>query len=359
MCLPHAVKRPAQSSRPAARESPLPGGLSCPPSPASVLGAPTPCLGPAAVPSLLPRELSPGHQPARREPVLLGRLPYFPEAPPPAAGDALGSGAADSKFGAAPGRQGKITTSSSSSRGDLKLASRTRRVISLHAAKHRWYEEPTCSEPATCTPMSLKRNLSETSAPSPNAKSMNGCSFSPIRWMFEVNADTASPEGNLTRARLTVWGVPTLPSTKQGSVSNIGAFSKSIAFALETSNHAGLPSLEEAPPDMSLPTTAAYSTEIFILLPRDFGSSYLLASNDTKSGAYVVLCSHHLPIFPSQLPPCRLWKPFPGWHLFRSILFASVHVYSCTFVVVATISFVSRLKYIVRGLDNVSLPAAS
>ena len=62
-----------------------------------------------------------------------------------------------------------------------------------------------------------------------------------------------------------------------------------------------------------------WAAEIFILLPRDFGSSYLLASNDTKSGAYVVLCSHHLPIFPSQLPPCRLWKPFPGWHLVRSI----------------------------------------
>ena len=68
----------------------------------------------------------------------VGPLTTFPRGAPPAAGGALGSGEADSEFGAAPGRQGKITTSSSSSRSDLKLARRTSRVISLHAAKHRW-----------------------------------------------------------------------------------------------------------------------------------------------------------------------------------------------------------------------------
>ena len=127
-----------------------------------------------------------------------------------------------------------------------------------------------------------------------------------------MNADTASPEGNLTRARLTVWGVPHLPSTKQGSVSNIGEFSKSIAFALETSNHAGLPSLEEAPPDMSLPTTAAYSTEIFILLPRDFGSSYLFAYNDTKSGPTLFFALTICQSSPLSYHPAGFRNPFRG-----------------------------------------------
>ena len=49
-------------------------------------------------------------------------------------------------------------------------------------------------------------------------------------------------------------------------------------MALETSNPTRLLTpLEEAPPDMSMPTTAAHSTRNVSPLPRDFGSFRCLA----------------------------------------------------------------------------------
>ena len=60
--------------------------------------------------------------------------------------------------------------------------------------------------------------------------------------------------------------------------------------------------------------------EIVIPLPRDFGFYALFADLPRTDWARALLCFPQSPIFPSQLPPCRLIEPFPEWHLFRSIL---------------------------------------
>ena len=61
------------------------------------------------------------------------------------------------------------------------------------------------------------------------------------------------------------------------------------------------------------------AAEIVIPLPRDFGSYDLFADLPRTDWARALLCFPQSPIFPSQLPPCRLIEPFPEWHLFRSI----------------------------------------
>ena len=140
--------------------------------------------------------------------------------PPSWAGGATGTGATDRGGGAArssaPGTQGKITYPSSSSRRKFRLASRTSRVISRQQAAQQLVGEAYRREFSTCEPVSSrKRNLSVTLASAPNVKSMKGCSFSPMKWMFDAKDEVVSPEGNMTRARFTVLGVSTLSCSKQ------------------------------------------------------------------------------------------------------------------------------------------------
>ena len=54
------------------------------------------------------------------------------------------------------------------------------------------------------------------------------------------------------------------------------------------------------------------AAEIFIPLPRDFGSYDLFAYLPRTDWACALLCFPHSPIFPSQLPPCRLIETLSG-----------------------------------------------
>ena len=74
--------------------------------------------------------------------------------------------------------------------------------------------------------------------------------------------------------------------------------------------------------------------EIVIPLPRDFGFYALFADLPRTDWARALLCFPQSPIFPSQLPPCRLIEPFPEWHLFRSIppRLISCSVFFCLFL---------------------------
>ena len=52
--------------------------------------------------------------------------------------------------------------------------------------------------------------------------------------------------------------------------------------------------------------------EIFIPLPRDFGFYALFAGLARTDWARALVCFPQSPIFPSQLPPCRLIETLSG-----------------------------------------------